>query len=166
MDGRVAHAGRREARDVRPHRVPGRPSGLATGIALAWGRALGEFGATLMFAGSFRGVTQTAPLAIYDEFSTDFTAALALAAVLVCDFGRAAAVRQAARRVLHVEARTRLGALELDVALSVAAGECLALAGPSGAGKTSILRVVAGLAAAGRGLVSCGGQAWLDTARG
>ena len=57
--------------------------GLVAGMALAWGRALGEFGATLMFAGSFRGVTQTAPLAIYDRFATDFPGALALAAVLV-----------------------------------------------------------------------------------
>jgi molybdate transport system ATP-binding protein len=68
--------------------------------------------------------------------------------------------------VLHVEARTRLGALELDVALSVAAGECLALAGPSGAGKTSILRAVAGLLRPERGRVTCGGQTWLDTERG
>ena len=36
-----------------------------------------------MFAGSFQGITQTVPLAIYDLFSTDFTAALALSAVLV-----------------------------------------------------------------------------------
>ena len=36
-----------------------------------------------MFAGSFRGVTQTAPLAIYERFGTDFTGALALSAVLV-----------------------------------------------------------------------------------
>jgi molybdate transport system permease protein len=57
--------------------------GLLTGVALAWGRALGEFGATLMFAGSFRGVTQTVPLAIYERFSSDFTSALALSAVLV-----------------------------------------------------------------------------------
>jgi molybdate transport system permease protein len=57
--------------------------GLLAGGALAWGRALGEFGATLMFAGSFRGVTQTVPLAIYERFSTDFTGALALSAVLV-----------------------------------------------------------------------------------
>ena len=62
--------------------VPVARQGLAAGAALAWGRALGEFGATLMFAGSFRGVTQTAPLAIYERFSTDFTAALALGAVL------------------------------------------------------------------------------------
>ncbi len=57
--------------------------GLLTGLALAWGRALGEFGATLMFAGSFRGITQTVPLAIYAQFSTDFPAVLALSAILV-----------------------------------------------------------------------------------
>lgn len=63
--------------------VPAARAGLASGLALAWGRALGEFGATLMFAGSFRGITQTVPLAIYDRFATDFTGALALSAVLV-----------------------------------------------------------------------------------
>jgi molybdate transport system permease protein len=63
--------------------VPAALPGLLTGGALALGRALGEFGATLMFAGSFAGVTQTAPLAIYDRFATDFPAALALSAVLV-----------------------------------------------------------------------------------
>lgn len=57
--------------------------GLAAGLALAWGRALGEFGATLMFAGSFRGVTQTVPLAIYDRFAVDLSAAVALSALLV-----------------------------------------------------------------------------------
>ena len=63
--------------------IPTALPGLVAGTALALGRALGEFGATLMFAGSFQGVTQTVPLAIYDRFSTDFTAALALSAVLV-----------------------------------------------------------------------------------
>jgi molybdate transport system permease protein len=63
--------------------VPGARPGLLAGLALAWARALGEFGATLMFAGSFRGVTQTAPLAIYDRFATDFPGALGLSAVLV-----------------------------------------------------------------------------------
>jgi molybdate transport system permease protein len=79
--------GATEARTFARIAIPAATSGLAAGIALAWGRALGEFGATLMFAGSFRGVTQTAPLAIYEEFSTDFTAALALAAVLVAISG-------------------------------------------------------------------------------
>jgi molybdate transport system permease protein len=63
--------------------IPTAVPGLVAGTALALGRALGEFGATLMFAGSFQGVTQTVPLAIYDRFATDFTAALALSAVLV-----------------------------------------------------------------------------------
>jgi molybdate transport system permease protein len=63
--------------------IPTARSGLLAGAALAWARALGEFGATLMFAGSFRGVTQTVPLAIYDRFAVDLPAALALSAVLV-----------------------------------------------------------------------------------
>jgi molybdate transport system permease protein len=72
-----------EARTFARVAVPVAMPGLLTGLALAWGRALGEFGATLMFAGSFRGVTQTVPLAIYERFATDFTGALALSAVLV-----------------------------------------------------------------------------------
>ncbi len=68
--------------------------------------------------------------------------------------------------MLRVEARTRLGALDLDVALETEAGRCLALAGPSGAGKTSILRVVAGLVRPGEGRVHCGEEVWLDTERG
>jgi molybdate transport system permease protein len=63
--------------------IPVALPGLATGTALAVGRSLGEFGATLMFAGSFQGITQTVPLAIYDQLSTDFDSALALSAVLV-----------------------------------------------------------------------------------
>ena len=63
--------------------VPGAATGLGAGLALAWGRALGEFGATLMFAGSLQGVTQTAPLAIFEFLSSDFTASIALSAVLV-----------------------------------------------------------------------------------
>lgn len=67
--------------------IPTAMPGLAAGAALAWGRAIGEFGATLMFAGSLQGVTQTAPLAIFERFATDFPAALALSAVLVAVSG-------------------------------------------------------------------------------
>jgi molybdate transport system permease protein len=63
--------------------IPIARSALLAGLSLAWARALGEFGATLMFAGSFQRITQTAPLAIYDQFATDLPAALALSAVLV-----------------------------------------------------------------------------------
>jgi molybdate transport system permease protein len=72
-----------EARGFLRVMIPVALPGLAAGTALALGRALGEFGATLMFAGSFQGITQTVPLAIYDRFSTDFESALALSAVLV-----------------------------------------------------------------------------------
>jgi molybdate transport system permease protein len=72
-----------EARGFLRVALPVARPGLLAGAALAWGRALGEFGATLMFAGSFRAVTQTVPLAIYERFATDFTGALALSAVLV-----------------------------------------------------------------------------------
>jgi molybdate transport system ATP-binding protein len=68
--------------------------------------------------------------------------------------------------VLRVEAATRLGAFDLDVALEVPAGACLALAGPSGAGKTSVLRVVAGLVRPSTGRVVCGDEVWLDVAAG
>src|SRR5919204_2577425 len=57
--------------------------GLAASAALAFARALGEFGATIMFAGSLRGVTQTLPLAIYEEFSVTLDTALAMGALLV-----------------------------------------------------------------------------------
>ena len=75
--------GASEARGFLRVMIPVAMPGLAAGTALALGRALGEFGATLMFAGSFQGITQTVPLAIYDRFSTDFDSALALSAVLV-----------------------------------------------------------------------------------
>ena len=90
--------GASEARTFAKIAVPVAMPGLAAGAALAWGRALGEFGATLMFAGSFRGVTQTAPLAIYERFSTDFTGALALSAVLVA---ASAAVLLGVKRALR-----------------------------------------------------------------
>ena len=57
--------------------------GLSAGAALAFARALGEFGATLMFAGSLQGVTQTLPIAVFTELAQDFDVALAIAAFLV-----------------------------------------------------------------------------------
>jgi len=57
--------------------------GLAAGEALAFARGLGEFGATIMFAGSLPKVTQTLPLAVYAAFDVDFDVALAIGALLV-----------------------------------------------------------------------------------
>jgi molybdate transport system permease protein len=79
--------GASEARTFLRVAIPAAAPGMLAGLALAWGRAVGEFGATLIFAGSFRGRTQTAPLAIYERLGTDFDAALALSAVLVAVSG-------------------------------------------------------------------------------
>jgi molybdate transport system permease protein len=57
--------------------------GLVSGAVLAFARALGEFGATLTFAGSLQGVTRTLPLEIYLQRETDADAAVALSLVLV-----------------------------------------------------------------------------------
>jgi molybdate transport system permease protein len=57
--------------------------GLAAGAALSLARGIGEFGATIMFAGSLQGVTQTVSLAIYAQLDLDFDVALALGAALV-----------------------------------------------------------------------------------
>jgi molybdate transport system permease protein len=56
---------------------------LLAGAILSWARALGEFGATLMFAGNLEGRTQTLPLAIYTAWESDLRAAQALSIVLV-----------------------------------------------------------------------------------
>jgi molybdate transport system ATP-binding protein len=66
---------------------------------------------------------------------------------------------------LRADLAGRVGELELEVALDVATGTSLAVAGPSGAGKTTVLRYIAGTAAPARGSVSCGGELWLDTER-
>ena len=68
---------------------------LAAGLVMSWARALGEFGATILFAGNLEGLTQTLPLAVYAEFQAgDLDAAIAAAAILVAAaFGVLVAVR-------------------------------------------------------------------------
>jgi molybdate transport system permease protein len=105
LDPRLLEASRTlgagEARTFWRVALPLARPGLATGAVLAWGRAIGEFGATLMFAGSLQGVTQTAPLAIFARLGSDFTGALALSAVLVAvSAAILLAVRLAGRPVL------------------------------------------------------------------
>ena len=75
---------------ARPMQVFGRVTlplvapGLAAGAALAWARALGEFGATVTFAGSLQGRTQTLPIAVYERLGAgDLDAAVAMSVVLL-----------------------------------------------------------------------------------
>ena len=125
---------------------------MAAGAVLGWARALGEFGATITFAGNLAGRTQTMPLAVFLALESDRGAGLALSLVLVAvslavlvafrdrwfrawdDAGRRH--RPAARRRSTWTPRSPSGD-----------GEVVALLGPNGAGKTTLLRAVAGLAA-------------------
>ena len=63
--------------------LPLASSGLGAGWALCFARGIGEFGATIMFAGSLQGVTQTLSLAVYEQFDVAFDVALAIGAELV-----------------------------------------------------------------------------------
>ena len=57
---------------------------ILSGAVMTWARALGEFGATIIFAGNFPGRTQTMPLAIYVGFEIDLSTALLLSFILIC----------------------------------------------------------------------------------
>ena len=63
--------------------LPAASPSLVSGAAMSWARALGEFGATLMFAGNLTGRTQTLPLAVYTALETDVRAAQAISILLV-----------------------------------------------------------------------------------
>ena len=78
--------------------VPLAAPALAAGLVMSWARSLGEFGATIMFAGNFPGRTQTLPLLVYSEFEgASLDASIAAAAILVL----AALGVLVAVRVLH-----------------------------------------------------------------
>ena len=81
--------------------VPIAMNGLVSGVILSWARALGEFGATIMFAGNFEGRTQTMPLAVYMALNGDLNAALVLSIILVViSFVVIVAVKMLTRRGL------------------------------------------------------------------
>lgn len=75
--------------------VPLASATLAAGLVMTWARSLGEFGATIMFAGNFEGRTQTLPLVVYSEFQAgSLDSSIAAAAILVlAAFGVLVAVR-------------------------------------------------------------------------
>ena len=130
-------------------------SGLGAGAALSFARGIGEFGATIMFAGSLQGVTQTLSLAVYEQFDVDFDTALAIGAELVV---ASAAVLLTVKLVPSWRRSTStlshgLRDVRLELTLEVGS-ETVALVGPSGAGKSSVLRAVAGPAAARRGRIA------------
>ena len=139
---------------------------LLAGAAMSWARALGEFGATITFAGNLPGITQTMPLAVYIALQSDLDAAIALSVLLLAVsvavlLGRSrcapARARPADRRCSS-PISLAAGAFELAVELTAAAGETTVLVGESGAGKTTILRLLAGLDRPDRGRITLDGE--------
>jgi len=81
---------------------------LLAGAAMTWARALGEFGATITFAGNMPGVTQTMPLAVYLALQTDLDAAVALSVLMLAlSLGVLLGIRLVTPRLLPVGARAR-----------------------------------------------------------
>ena len=69
--------------DVWANSVPVMSTQVAAGAVLTWARALGEFGATITFAGNLQGRTQTLPLAVFEQLQTDTDAAFAVSMLLI-----------------------------------------------------------------------------------
>ena len=120
--------------------------GLASGAVLAFARSLGEFGATITFAGSLQGVTRTLSLEIFKLRETDVDAAVALS--LGVGRGRRRRDRThpaESRQPMSLEFDATVAERGLEAAFTVGDGETVALLGPNGAGKSTILAIIAGL---------------------
>ena len=99
VDREIEDAGRAdgasELQVLRRLTIPLAAPALAAGLVMSWARALGEFGATIMFAGNVEGRTRTLPLVVYSEFQAgDLERSIAAAAILItAAFGVLVAVR-------------------------------------------------------------------------
>ncbi len=164
--------------------------GLVSGTVLAFARALGEFGATLTFAGSLQGTTRTLPLEIYLQREVDPDQALALSLLLIVvalivvalvhgDPGasRDRRQRRARRRTTPAADDTVEFATASDVLrwrgsledrghateIVVAPGETVAVIGANGAGKSTLLGLLAGLLQPDEGRLTIGEDVLADT---
>ena len=183
LRGRRRHARRRPLDDL-PARHPAahRARRSAPARRSRWARALGEFGATITFAGNLPGTTQTMPLAVYLALQNNPDAAITLSLVMLVvsprRAGRRCATAGSRRDDLPVDtARGGPMSLEAQVAWPRArcastsssraeTGDVVVLLGPNAAGKTTLLRALAGLVPLERGRVTLDGVVLDDPAAG
>ena len=125
--------------------------------------ASGEFGATIVFAGNVRGETQTLTLAHLRAARRELRRrALDRDPARRAERDRPAVLQTAVVvETLELDIACALRSYELDVRLTVGA-ETVALVGPSGAGKTTVLRAIAGLRRPDRGRIALGDDVWFD----
>jgi molybdate transport system ATP-binding protein len=141
--------------------LPSIAPAVGAGAVRAGARALGEFGATITFAGNIVGRTQTLPLAIYMALQGDVNVAIGLSLVLlaVSRVVRVVAMRDRWTSIpTSATIELRIGTLDLVADLTVGSGEVLAIIGPNGSGKSTLLRCLAGLQAADSGQVVVAGN--------
>ena len=143
---------------------------LAAGAVLGFARAIGEFGATIMIAGSIPGVTRTLPVAIYTftEIGRDRDAAVLLAvsagiAFVALWISNYLTVARGAPRVIALDFRLEQGSFVLEVHERLE-GRVTVLFGPSGSGKTTILDAIAGLRTPARGSIAVNGRTLFNAA--
>lgn len=188
LEETAAGLGARPTRVLGTITLPTIMPALTRGTALAMARCLGEFGATITFAGSLQGVTRTMPLEIYLARETDSDTAVALGMVLVAVGAVVVALtqwepsrqRRDRRRgrglgrqwtaddlppVAHlpaqassVEVKGRVLARGWSVDLAVDAGQVVAVMGRNGAGKSTLAAVISGMLSLDEGRVRIGGR--------
>ena len=127
--------------------LPLAAGGLVAGWVLAFARGIGEFGATIMFAGNVRGETQTLTLAIYEQLDVDFDVALAIGILLVILSAVRPARLQAAvawRRSSSTSPSPSL--VRARLSLDASARRRSRSSARRAPGKTTVLRAIAGLA--------------------
>ncbi len=193
--GAARTLGASEWRTFRAVLLPLARPGIVAGTALAFARALGEFGATLMVAGNIPGRTQTMPVAIFSAASAgdmrramlwvSVTAALSMVSIAALHYWGTprrvvktagvvepvaaapvvAAAGERARAELSVDIQRRYAEFEMTARFSNA-GKTLGVLGASGSGKSMTLRCIAGLERPDQGRVVLNGRVLFDSKAG
>ncbi len=146
--------------------LPLAASGLLAGWVLAFARGVGEFGATIIFAGNVHGQDPDAHAGDLRAARRDFDVAIAISILLVVLSAGRPALLQAPRRMetLRADIAVGLRAFALSLGARASGARRIALVGPSGAGKTTVLRAIAGLRRPDRGRIALGDEVWFDGA--
>ena len=163
---RVADARRRAGADVLPGRLAARARRACGGRGDLRSPAASASSARRSCSrAASRASTQTLPLAVYTVFEANFDVALAISALLVVISLAILLSLKAQRPVAALEADFALPLRSFQLELALEVEGTVALVGPSGAGKTSVLRAIAGLVRPAAGRIALGGEVWFDAAR-